>query len=103
MKNYHLDNKTDIKLHNILYSITSPSDYEMERLLLLTDMPNTEYGEYVLVEGSHCSCYDFDETQWEATVYSKEELGKLLEKTSEYDTLRLKLKRYLEYYNSQFI
>lgn len=98
MKNYQLNNKTNIKLHNILYSITSPSDYEMERLLLLIDMPDTEYGEYVLVEGSHCSCYDFDETQWDAAVYSKEELIKLLEKTSEYDTLRLKLKRYLEYY-----
>ena len=98
MKIYHLDNKTDIKLHNILYSITSPIDYEMERLLLLTDMPNTEDDEYVLVEGSHCSCYDFDDTSWEATVYSKEELGKLLEKASEYEPLRLKLKKYLEYY-----
>ncbi|HBF4616133.1 TPA: hypothetical protein KOO48_001928 [Clostridioides difficile] len=31
----------------------------------------------MLLEGCHCSCYGFDETEWSATVYTKEELIKL--------------------------
>ena len=76
MEKYEL-NRTDIKLHNILYAVTSPTDYDMYRYLLLEDMPCTSYDEYVVVEGSHCSCYDFDDTQWEAIKYTKEELLKL--------------------------
>lgn len=69
MEKYNLKNKTDIKMHNVLFATTSSRDYEMERLLLLEDMPDTEYNEFVLVEGYHCSCYDFDETNWECTNY----------------------------------
>ena len=41
MEKYNLKNKTDIKMHNVLFAITSERDYEMERLLLLEDMPDT--------------------------------------------------------------
>ena len=41
MEKYNFKNKTDIKMHNVLFAITSERDYEMERLLLLEDMPDT--------------------------------------------------------------
>lgn len=76
MRKYELKGK-DIKLHNILFSTTSTEDYEMSRLILLERMPDTDYDEYVLIEGWHCSCYGFDDTEWEAIIFSREELDKL--------------------------
>ena len=32
MEKYNLKNKTDIKMHNVLFATTSERDYEMERL-----------------------------------------------------------------------
>lgn len=78
MEKYDL-HKEEIKIHNIVYAITSPNDYEMSRYLLLEDMPDCEYDEYVIVEGWHCSCYCFDETRWEAIKYTKKELNKIAE------------------------
>ena len=98
MRKYEIKNKDDIKLHNIVFAYTTPQDYDMERLLLLEDMPNTKYGEYVLIEGHHCSCYDFDDCNWDATVYNMEELKKLLEHIYQYETCRLELKTFLKNY-----
>ena len=33
---------------------------------------------YVLVEGYHCSCYGFDETEWDCTKLTETELKKIL-------------------------
>ena len=66
-----------IKPHQILVAITSEPDYEMDRKLLLTDIEGLECGEYLLLEGWHCSCYDFDETDWNGTIYTSDELGML--------------------------
>ncbi|MGG3890208.1 hypothetical protein [Metabacillus fastidiosus] len=60
----------DIKPHNIVVAWTSSPDYEMNRMILL----EISYSEYILLEGWHCSCYDFDETEWEAIKYTEEEL-----------------------------
>ena len=70
----------------------------MKRLLLLEDMPDTKIDEYVLVEGEHCSCYDFDETNWDCTKLTKDELNKLLEKIEDLGTLRKELKEFLARY-----
>lgn len=68
-----------IKLHQVVVAITTEPDWEMGRRLLLTDVEGLEYGEYLLLEGWHCSCYDFDETQWEGIVYTRDELRRLAE------------------------
>ncbi|MDI0267863.1 hypothetical protein QIW52_17875 [Clostridioides difficile] len=69
----------DLKLnpHNVLLSYTIPEDYEMGRSMLLEGVSSLSYNEYLLLEGGHCSCYGFDETEWSAIVYTKEELIKL--------------------------
>jgi hypothetical protein len=68
-------NNLEVKLHNIVLTHTSNLDYEMERIMLLEGIVGLkEYDEYLLLEGFHCSCYDFDDSKWEAMVYDKKEL-----------------------------
>lgn len=76
MEKYDLKNKK-IKLHNIVITITSSIDYYMERYMLLEDLEDLKSNEFVVVEGSHCSCYGFDDTEWEAIKYTEVELLKL--------------------------
>lgn len=54
---------------NIIYAYTSPKDYEMSRVYIIkiNDI-------YTVVEGSHCSCYGFESTQWETIEYTEEEI-----------------------------
>lgn len=85
MEVYKID-KDKIKIHNIVYAITSKPDYNMDRLLLLENLEDLKFDEYVIVEGGHCSCYDFDDTKWEGTKYTKEELLKLAEANINKDT-----------------
>ncbi len=99
MKEYNLKNKTDIKMHNVVFATTSSAvGWKMKRLLLLEDMPDTKIDEFVLVEGEHCSCYDFDDTDWDCTKLTKDELNKLLEKIEDLRTLRKELKEFLARY-----
>ena len=85
MEAYKID-KNNIKLHNIVFAITSEQDYEMKRYLLLKNLEDLNYGEYVIVEGYHYSCYDFDDTEWEATIYTEDELIKLAKENIEKNT-----------------
>ena len=95
MDKYKIKGKI-IELHNILFSKTTEIDYEMSRLILLENMPDTKYGEYVLAEGYHCSCYGFDETDWDCMVVTDEELKKIL-KGKQYG-LRKDLKEFYKEY-----
>lgn len=101
MKKYEIKNKTDLKMHNILFCTTSEVDYSMERLMLLENMPDSEHT-YILVEGSHCSCFDFDECIWYAIELNQDELIKLLKNVKEYETLRKELKDFLINYKWDF-
>jgi len=65
--------KLNIKPHNIVVAETSEPDWEMNRIILLELDP----GIFVILEGGHCSCYGFDETEWEAIEYTEEEIKKL--------------------------
>ena len=98
MRNYDLKN-VKIELHNVVFSTTTPEDYEMDRLLLLENMPQTKWDEYVLVEGGHCSCYGFNETQWDATVFSEAEMDKLMEQ-EQYDRTRKELREFWNKYRN---
>lgn len=66
---------TDVPIHKIALAATSDVDYEMNRVLLLEDTP--KIGDFLIVQGYHCSCYDFNETKWDATQYTADEIRKL--------------------------
>lgn len=71
----------EIKPHQIIVATTSKPDYEMNRYILL----EIEYNRYVVIEGSHCSCYDFDDTEWTAMEYTSDEIKKLSKGDYDYD------------------
>lgn len=79
MRNYRIINDLTVNLSNVLFCTTSNIDYSMDRIILCEELPECEMNEYVLIYGGHCSCYGFDETSWEATVYTESELIKLAE------------------------
>lgn len=69
--------KLKLKFHNIVFAVTSNIDYDMNRWILLENVEGLKYDEYIILEGGHCSCYDFDDTEWEGMKYTKEELIKI--------------------------
>ena len=77
-----MENIKDFKIehapiHKIVIVTTSDPDYEMSRTILIEDYPN--YGQFTIASGGHCSCYGFDETTWEAQVYTRDELIKVVD------------------------
>lgn len=72
LENFKLD---QLPLWQIVAVTTSPVDYEMDRTILVENYP--EGGEFTIVYGEHCSCFDFDGVRWEAIAYTPEELVRL--------------------------
>jgi len=72
---------TNIPISDIVIVITSDADYSMNRVMLAepTGARAISSGErWLLIHGSHCSCYGFDETEWDATWYNTDELLKVI-------------------------
>ena len=76
MKNIKDFKITQIPMWQIVFATTSEPDYEMNRTLLVEEYP--KYNDYTIVSGGHCSCYDFDDSTFDATIYSRDELIKLV-------------------------
>lgn len=68
---------SQIPLYKAVFVVTSSPAYEMDRVIFVEAHP--DYDSYTILEGYHCSCYDFDGSKWEATILSKEELPKFLD------------------------
>lgn len=68
-------NLSDVPTWKIVACTTSDQDYEMDRTMLAENYP--DYGDYTIIHGGHCSCYDFNDTSWDATVYTEDELRKV--------------------------
>lgn len=69
---------TQIPLWKVVFAATSNQDYEMNRVLYVEGHP--KYGDRLLVQGYHCSCFEFDETKWDATWYTEKELKQVVQK-----------------------
>ena len=94
MRNYRIINDLPVNLSNVLFCTTSNLDYSMDRIILCEHLPDCEFGEYVLINGGHCSCYNFDETVWNGTVYTGSELVKL----AQCNSINKELKDFILYY-----
>ena len=66
-----------IPQHSIAVAVTTEADYEMQRWILAENQP--EYDQHTLVHGGHCSCFGFDDTEWEATIYEDDEFKALMQ------------------------
>lgn len=69
--------------HHIAFAFTAENnDMGMDRIFLLEGFPN--YGHFTIVNGGHCSCYNFNEVKWDARVFKLEtehgELKAILQK-----------------------
>jgi hypothetical protein len=65
-----------IPIHKIVFIATSDQAYEMDRTIFVENYPSYS-DDYTIVSGGHCSCYGFDDTEWEAVIYSEDELKKV--------------------------
>ena len=74
LKNFKL--KT-LPSHRVVIALTDNEGYEETRFILATAGISSPE-DYLVITGGHCSCYGFEETTWEATAYSVEELWKLM-------------------------
>jgi len=75
--NNEIDPK-EIPLSDIILSYTNDEAYDVERGFLIgTWSYNDVKASYVIIEGEHCSCYGFDDVEWNMTAYEPSELVKV--------------------------
>lgn len=68
-------------MHTVIFAVTSPCDYAMSRIIVLGSD-----GFFIVLQGSHCSCYGFDDTSWDGMEYTREELDVLMARWREHDS-----------------
>lgn len=94
----------NIKPCNIIISHTEETNCDSNRSLLLKsfnqynldDIIDNEH-DFLLLEGYHCSCYDYDNTEWNGTLYTLKELKKLAQAEYNDDDIFWQLVR--DYFN----
>lgn len=61
----------------IVCAAQSQPDYSEDRQILYYGGDREDYhgnGPFVVLDGGHCSCYDWEEVEWDATEYALDEL-----------------------------
>ena len=65
----------------IVCAAQSEPDYSEERQILCYASERGDYyhngGPFVLIDGGHCSCYDWEDVEWYATEYTLDEIEAL--------------------------
>lgn len=76
----------DIVGSAVAVAYTDEHAWESSRIMLVVtwDIPDGVYdlfkdSEYVIIRGSHCSCYGYEDIEYDATLVSNKELFKLAE------------------------
>lgn len=74
-----------IKTWRIICAAQSEPDYSESRQILIYGGENSCEDKYILLDGGHCSCFDWPETEWDAIEYNKDELLTLAESKKDGD------------------
>lgn len=77
-----------IETWRIVCAAQSEPNYSEDRQILLYGAERDSYhgnGPFVLLDGGHCSCYDWEEVEWDATEYTRDELMNLAKLKAEGD------------------
>ena len=72
----------------IVCAAQSEPDYSEDRQILLYGAEEGDYyndGPFILSDGSHCSCYDWEEVEWCATEYTRDEILRLAKSKTDGD------------------
>ena len=67
----------EIETWRIICAAQSEPDYSEDRQILIYGGERDEYhdrGPFIVLDGGHCSCYDWEEVEWFATEYTYDEL-----------------------------
>ena len=67
----------NIEPWRIICAAQSEPDYSEDRQILLYGGERDDYhngGPFILLDGGHCSCYDWEEVEWYATEYERDEI-----------------------------
>lgn len=79
----------EVRLDNVILTSTQGNFYDQNRYFLLDgefkECNGRHQDHYIVVDGYHCSCYNFDETEWTAIEYSEEELETLSQADYNYE------------------
>lgn len=81
MKNYEVPKA--IEPWRIICAMQTEPDYDEERFMLIYAGDNVYDDRYALIEGSHCSCYDWNDTEFHGTEYTRKELETLYKNKDE--------------------
>lgn len=80
LENIKFDPKV-LPFSQLLFAVTNDETYNADRCVVYENYP--EYGEYTVIQGRHCSCYGFDDIEWDAMTYSADELRSLAQTWAE--------------------
>lgn len=63
----------------IICAAQSEPDYSEERYILIYSGENVWDDVYAVIEGGHCSCFSWNDVEWDGVEYGRDELLKLAE------------------------
>jgi len=66
-----------IETWRIVCAAQSEPYYSEDRQILLYGSDRGDYhneGPFILLDGSHCSCFDWEDVEWYATEYERDEI-----------------------------
>lgn len=73
----HVQAPDRIETWRIVCAAQSRPDYSEDRQILLYGAERGDYygnGPFILLDGGHCSCYDWEDVEWDAVEYTYDEL-----------------------------
>lgn len=74
---YKMEPPKAVKTWRVICAAQSEPDYSEDRQVLLYAGDYPCERKYMLLDGGHCSCFDWDEVEWSATVYDHDEIEAL--------------------------
>ena len=67
----------EIETWRVVCAAQSEPDYSEDRQILMYGGKAGDYhgnGPFIVLDGGHCSCYDWEEVEWYATEYERDEI-----------------------------
>lgn len=86
----------EIETWRIVCAAQSEPNYSEDKQILLYGGNEGDYhgnGPFIVLDGGHCSCYDWEEVEWYATEYTRDEILRLAKSKTDGDGCYTKSER----------